>query len=551
PLATPLFWLSLVTIVAPTALRLGTRHASRQERLGLVVVLGVALYLVKVLRDPSEFSYFDELEMWPVVSSILATGHLFHPDPLSEVASYYPGLQIVVSALAQLGRLSIFHAGLFVVGVARLILTIGLFLLYERISRSARVAGLAVLIYMANPNFLFFDAQFAYESLSLALATLTLLIAVDVVEKKQRSSRRRFLFPAMAVLGLAAVVVTHHLTSYALLFFFGLWAFMLIAERPKVRKLVRGSLRFYAGEVTFSEMTGDTLTRNAPIQEQTSGCHRERNNLSRVAWLAVTSLVFIIAWNLLVARVTIEYLAPPLSSAFAQFWDLLTAQTASKTPFSGAAGQVQLWDLLSGYLSVILILVVLPIGLVHLWARYRRNALALTLAVVAGAYPISLGLRLTPAGTETSNRSSEFIFVGVAFVLAVALVNWWLPWRNEFLGQWNRRAVFAAGTTILFVGGICIGTAPSARLPGPYLVGADQRSVDSAGVDAAHWALQHLGPDNRIVADRMNQQLMGAYGEQNPVKTSPADADISDLFFFPSFSPTDRYIIHTSKIAYV
>lgn len=544
--ATPLFWLSLVILVAPTTLRLGAQHASRQERLGLVFVLGMALYLVKVLRDPLEFSYFDELEMWPVPSSILRTGHLFHPDPLSVVDPFYPGLQIVVSALAQLGRVSIFHAGLIVIGVARAVLTIALFLLYERISRSARVAGLATLIYMANPNFLFFDAEFGYESLSLAIAALTLVIAVEVVEKKRADTWNRFLLPTIAILGIAVLVVTHHLTSYAVLSFFGLWSLILIAKRPGVRKLAHAGLQFYAGETA-----GIILAREAPVKTPNKTHLRERNNLSRVAYLASISLVSIIFWNVLVARVTVQYLEPPLSNAFSQFWGLLTAQTAGKAPFSGAAGQVQLWDSINGYLSIILILAVLPISFFHIWRRYRHNALALVLIALACTYPVSLGLRLTPAGTETSNRSSEFIFVGVAFVLAVGLVKWWLPQRKDFLGRASRRVIFTVGTTILFIGGTCIGTAPSARLPGPFLVGADQRSVDSAGVGAADWALAHLGPNNRIAADRMNQELMGAYGEQNPIRVSPRGVDTSNLFFSLDFSPIDRYLVETSRIAYV
>ena len=179
--ATPLFWLSLLMLVTPTALRLGMQQVSRKERLGLVVMLGLGLYLVKVLRDPSEFTYYDELEFWPAINSILVTDHLFHSDALYELASYYPGLQILVSALAQVGRLSIFQSGLLIVGAARLVLSVALFMLYERIGNSTRIAALAVLIYMTNPNFLFFDAQCAYESLSLGLAALTLLLAVDVV----------------------------------------------------------------------------------------------------------------------------------------------------------------------------------------------------------------------------------------------------------------------------------------------------------------------------------------------------------------------------------
>ena len=44
-----------------------------------------------------------------------------------------------------------------------------LFVLFTRVSGSARLAGIAVMIYAGNSNFLFWGAQYSYESLSLPL----------------------------------------------------------------------------------------------------------------------------------------------------------------------------------------------------------------------------------------------------------------------------------------------------------------------------------------------------------------------------------------------
>jgi Gpi18-like mannosyltransferase len=53
---------------------------------------------------------------------------------------------------------------------------LSLFLFYEQVTRSSRMAGMATLIYMANPHFLFFDAIYSYETLALPLALFMLYI---------------------------------------------------------------------------------------------------------------------------------------------------------------------------------------------------------------------------------------------------------------------------------------------------------------------------------------------------------------------------------------
>ena len=81
--------------------------------------------------------------------------------------------------------------------------------------RSERLASIAALIYLANPNFLFFDAEFSYESLALPLAVATLAL-VGVALQSRRGAGRRPLTALAALVG-CAVAPTHHITSYALL----------------------------------------------------------------------------------------------------------------------------------------------------------------------------------------------------------------------------------------------------------------------------------------------------------------------------------------------
>ncbi len=500
--ATPLFWLSLLVLFMPIAWRLLSLDATRKERIGLVVVLGVTLYLVKVLRDPLAFTYLDELEHWPTANSILQTHHLFHYNTLLRISPLFPGLENVVSALATIGGLSIFDAAIIVVGVARLVLVLALYFLYEMASRSQRVAGLAVLLYMANPNFLFFDAQFAYESLSLALAALTLFL---VARRQSAPAGARLGSSLAAMIGISAVVVTHHLTSYALAILLIIWTVVALYTNPRAKEwAVLGSLAIFA---------------------------------------VVASGV----WIMFVASPVLAYVGGPFHSAADQFLHLVTGQRTARKLFSNPAARTPLWDIVTGYASVALILLGLPFGLWRLWQRHRTIALAVVLALGALAYPVSLGLRLTPGGTETSNRSSEFLFVGIAFVLAIAVAELETPHRV----QWMRWGAFLLWASIIFIGGITIGTAPYARLPGPYLVGADQRSVDARKLTTAEWARMYLGPGNRMLTDRMGRELMGSYGEQDPQQGFSDGMRVALVFFSRQFDAADKKILHGDGIRYI
>src|SRR5205085_2036248 len=152
---------------------------------------------------------------------IVNTGQLFSPNSLLVVSPYYPGLELVTTALSNIGNIPVFEAGLITLAAARLVFVLSLFFFFSMVSGSTRVAGIACLVYMTNPKFLYFDSQFAYESLALPLAALVLY----VVARRGHSSRARWLgLTLIGVLGVAAVVTTHHVTSAMLIAFLVLWA---------------------------------------------------------------------------------------------------------------------------------------------------------------------------------------------------------------------------------------------------------------------------------------------------------------------------------------
>ena len=130
----------------------GRRRARRA--IGLVVVLGVALYLVKILQSPTAFIQFDEFLHVRTAIDILEKHHLSARNSLLPVSPLYPGLEIATTAIANLTGLSIFWSGDLLLFVARVIFVLSLFLLTEIVCGSALVAGIASLIYMAHSGFL-------------------------------------------------------------------------------------------------------------------------------------------------------------------------------------------------------------------------------------------------------------------------------------------------------------------------------------------------------------------------------------------------------------
>lgn len=74
-----LFWIGVTAIFAPAAAHCAMAGTTRFERLGIVVVVALSLYMVKVLNSPLAFAFGDELIHWRTAADIVATGHLFEP----------------------------------------------------------------------------------------------------------------------------------------------------------------------------------------------------------------------------------------------------------------------------------------------------------------------------------------------------------------------------------------------------------------------------------------------------------------------------------------
>jgi hypothetical protein len=352
---------------------------------------------------------------------------------------------------------------------------------------------------MANPNFLLYTAEFSYESLALPTAILVLY----VVARREMTKDQRIPLTLVAVFGVCMVVMTHHMTSYVLL-----------------------GLLFAATAISIV---------------RTRGRNKGPWDIALVAAIA-TSL-----WIMYVATYTIKYLTPVFGRAARSIVRLAAQEESGRQLFKSAStGYVSpLWEQLAAMGAVVMIALGLPFGWWKLWRQYNSHIFVLLLGVVALAYLPMQGLRLTSAGWETANRSSEFLFIGVAFVLALGV-------DQVLRSSWiKREAVWIQGAiaVTLFFGGFISGWSPQARMPRPYLVDTGSHIVEPQSIEVARWTLDYLGPNHRIATSKVGAKLFSAYGEQAPF-TGKAYG-IKDMLQSAIVGPSELEIIRGAGIEYI
>jgi hypothetical protein len=497
-----LFLPGLLVIYVPPLVRLLSAVPGRIERLCLLCLVGMCFFHVQLMVSPLYISSYDALLHWITADTIQSTQHLYGANSLLAVSPYYPGLEIVTNALSSISGFSTFTAGVAVIAASRLLMVLVLFLFYEQVTISSRVAGIATMIYMTNPHFLFFDAIFSYETLALPLATFMLYMLARYSTLSERRGYRWML--AFAWLALAALTVTHHMTDYV---FVGLLVFWTIVS-------------------SF----------------QASGRHMR----GVLAVFALSGLALALAYAFLLPGNPVwEYLSSYFATAFSELEHILAGTDTARQLFASPGAQASpIWDRLLMLGSVALATLGLPFGLLGLWKYHRRNVLAVTLGIVSLAYPVTQVFRFSSYGAEITDRSAAFLFIAIAYVLAVFVTQ----------KRHNRRttALVACALPVMLLGGVLLEIGPAySGLPGPYMVIADGRSIEPTSIEAARWSLSHLGTGNRIATDRINQTLFGTFGQQYIV-TQPEDGvNISLIFDAPSLDQQTIVLLQKANIRYL
>jgi hypothetical protein len=496
------YWVGVLLIALPIFFRLTSNAASPGERLLLVCLLGLALFGVKVLRDSPIFTFNDELIHGFNANQIHEHKHLFHANPLLRVTPYYPGLEGATSALTQLTGLSTYAAGTVLLIAARLSLVAGLFFLFQRISGSARTAGLGAGLYACNFNFFFYEAQYSYESLALPLLVIVLMLLAER-EASPREALRSWSVPIG--LAIAATVITHHLTSYALV-----------------------------GVLVALAVAGWFLQRS----------WRPPNPWRYAIFAAVLAGL----WLLIVGSSTIDYISPPLTDALRAIGNTIAGETAPRGLFQSSEATVPSTPIGAraiAILAIVLLVACLPFGLLKLWRGNRRQPFAIVLGLAALGFLATLALRLAPEAWETGNRASEFLFIGIAFVVACAGFQDWRPRKSPLLG----RLAITGGFALLLAGGSISGWPWDTTLAQPLRIAAGENGrIVSQPLAMAEWARDEV-PGGRFAAPTADANLLLMPGGKDV--TAGASPDVADILADPVLAGWQLPLLEANDLRYV
>lgn len=494
-----LFWLGLLTIFLPVTARLTSRSPSRSERVGLLVLLGLASYLVKVFRDPFRFLYADEFVHQFNANSILATHALFHKNPILPATPAYPGLEAPTAALSALTGMSTFASGLLIIAVARLVMMLALFLLYETVTGSGRVAGLAAALYAASPHYLFFIADYSYESLALPIAILALAAALRARPLSGGQSRAWMIVAFLLTVG---VVFTHHMTSYALIV--TLLA-ICIVPLPWLRRRVPRPW--------------------APL---------------------VVAVVVTAGWLVLVGKETVGYLSPVILGALRETIKTVQGEAQVRQLFGSSSGAAQgpAWEHYVGFGSAALVAIAVPFGLYVVWRRYRHLPAAIVFAVAGVVYVGSLVLRLVPSAWVIAARASEFLFIGAGLILALFTL-----WVLERFPGLAARVGLVGAAAIVLVGSVISTTPSSTRLAEPYRVSVRGGYLVPQAATAGQWVSDVLGSGNRVAAQAGDGRFLLVDGREHVFSsTKPPVAQILNT---GALRPWQIALLRRLRIRYV
>jgi hypothetical protein len=465
------FWLGFALVLIPITVA-GGRAPGRWTAAGLLVGYGVITMLPKLLMSPNGPVFFDEFGHIRHANDIVASGHLDVPSAYLPILRGYPGLEVLTAWIHDLTGVSTWHVGQAIVLVAHC----AVLLIVRWIARMAglgdRAAFFAAIVYSLNPSYVYFDTQYAYESLGLPLCFAAIALAFAIM--RTRTVRAGLFFMAAALAAVGACIVTHHVSAAVM---------VIVLELVSVITPVAG--------------------------------RRSRTPVAR--WgapvVAFLGLVGLALWVTYVAPTTLDYITPHVRGGIRGVVEIFTGHSTTTT--GSARHQLFSGSTVPPYEKVFAYVAPALAGLAVLGAliqavRDRRDSRRIVLVTpfiaLAALYFVSLPLALTVDGGETAHRAWGYGYLGIAICAAYAAPFWTRLWVLRMRWGWpivGAVALFSAG-----VGNVAAGENVSYRFPGPYQFGTDTRSQTPDLHRLAAWIRDNLPQGAKVVTDRFTGEVV-------------------------------------------
>ncbi|MFE4498995.1 hypothetical protein ACFRFQ_03995 [Rhodococcus sp. NPDC056743] len=460
------FWVGMLLGLVPLAAKLATAGTTVNQRIGAITLLGLFTAVPKYLRNPFGPSYHDEYAHWRESVDVMTGGQLFPPNSIIPIVEYFPGTSALSASLSQLTGLSAWSAGEVLMVIAHVMTILGAYVLGTSLLRSARAGAVAALIYALNPSAIYFDTQFAYEGV--AITFLMWALALTSLAARSDDRRRRISYLSIAVTCGAVCVVTHHLTTIALL---------LISAAIAVTVTAFGFVRAHQRPYVWWILLGGTGTVGA-------------------------------AWLVFVASPTVGYLSPYLANSLTQLSSIATSQSSGRELL--AANVQPLWERAFTAAAPATVAAIFALALLVI-ARVRSKVTSATLAFVAigAVYFPSVLFVLAPSGAEGARRSWAFSYVGVAVTCALVVA---FQDRLPRMVIRFRTPISLSVLMVVLIGNVGAGLNDPYRFPGPFLWGSDTRSASAEARTVAEHIRLREGRV-RVVTDRYTTLALAAYGE--------------------------------------
>ncbi len=503
------FWLGMFAAVLPVAAKLFMHSTSRADRGWSILMLGVVTMVPKLLRNPDGPRYHDEYAHWREALDVAATGQLFQPNTLIPIVEFFPGTSGLTVAVQSVSGLSLWTAGLTAVATLHICGLFAVFVLGERLLGSPRAGAVAACVYGLNPSAVYFDTQYAYESLAVNLFLWVLALGSIAATTPYRGRRLRTV--AAVALLTAAIVVTHHLTT----------VFLIVA------------LATVAGAVT----AGTAFLRRRGV-----GIGRQSLRVATTWWVILGVVLSIAAvWIWFFARPTLDYLSPYFGNSVDQLQSMAQKSGSGGRKLLSASVQ-PLWErVFTAGAPVALLGTTILAALLVRRRVVRPNLTTFGFALFGLFYFVSLPFILAPSGAEGARRSWGFVYVGIAIVAAMVVTRWpaeglhfFVLIRQRAIAVWS-----AVLIVVLLVGNVAGGLNDPYRFPGPFRWGTDTNSATQENRALAEQMHAQFGRV-KVVSDRYTALQLAANGGMIMAAPSPG---------FPAWELTQTDADPSSELA--